>query len=103
MWHGRWMALILDHINGIANDNRLINLRLVCANCAATLDTHCGRNIPQQSKCAGCGLGSMSYCAVGRKYGVSDNAVRKWIRWYEEARKDGSDAKGGEEPMAEAA
>jgi transposase-like protein len=20
---------------------------------------------------------------VGRKYGVSDNAVRKWIRWYE--------------------
>ena len=25
----------------------------------------------------------MSICAVGRKYGVSDNAVRKWIRWYE--------------------
>jgi transposase-like protein len=26
---------------------------------------------------------TMSYCAVGRKYGVSDNAVRKWIRMYE--------------------
>jgi hypothetical protein len=26
---------------------------------------------------------SMSLLAVGRKYGVSDNAVRKWIRWYE--------------------
>ena len=26
---------------------------------------------------------SMSMLAVGRKYGVSDNAVRKWIRWYE--------------------
>ena len=25
----------------------------------------------------------MSFLAVGRKYGVSDNAVRKWIRWYE--------------------
>lgn len=25
----------------------------------------------------------MSCVAVGRKYGVSDNAVRKWIRWYE--------------------
>jgi transposase-like protein len=25
----------------------------------------------------------MSMLAVGRKYGVSDNAVRKWIRWYE--------------------
>jgi transposase-like protein len=24
----------------------------------------------------------MSYVAVGRKYGVSDNAVRKWQRWY---------------------
>jgi transposase-like protein len=26
----------------------------------------------------------MSFVAIGRKYGVSDNAVRKWIRWYEE-------------------
>ena len=25
----------------------------------------------------------MSWLAVGRKYGVSDNAVRKWMRWYE--------------------
>jgi transposase-like protein len=25
----------------------------------------------------------MSMVAVGRRYGVSDNAVRKWIRWYE--------------------
>lgn len=25
----------------------------------------------------------MGYLAVGRKYGVSDNAVRKWARWYE--------------------
>lgn len=27
-----------------------------------------------------------SYCAVGRKYGVSDNAVRKWVRFYERER-----------------
>lgn len=26
---------------------------------------------------------STSYVAVGRKYGVSDNAVRKWVRSYE--------------------
>jgi transposase-like protein len=25
----------------------------------------------------------MLYVAVGRKYGVSDNAFRKWLRWYE--------------------
>jgi hypothetical protein len=30
----------------------------------------------------GRGRGS-SWCAVGRKYGVSDNAVRKWVRTYE--------------------
>jgi transposase-like protein len=24
-----------------------------------------------------------SYLAVGRKYGVSDNAIRKWLRSYE--------------------
>jgi len=29
-------------------------------------------------------LAHMSWLAVGRKYGVSDNAVRKWIRWYEQ-------------------
>jgi len=28
-------------------------------------------------------VASMSLVAIGRKYGVSDNAVRKWIRWYE--------------------
>jgi transposase-like protein len=26
---------------------------------------------------------AMGYCTVGRKYGVSDNAIRKWIRAYE--------------------
>jgi hypothetical protein len=31
-------------------------------------------------------LASMSCCSVGRKYGVSDNAVRKWLRSYERER-----------------
>lgn len=125
------MALILDHINGIPTDNRLDNLEIVCANCAATLDTHCGRKNRRDRKprsCVWCGaefipkyathrycsracglhskgpreprperrkvkcpsyeqlmadVAAMSVVAVGRKYGVSDNAVRKWIRWYE--------------------
>jgi transposase-like protein len=28
-------------------------------------------------------LEATSYLAVARKYGVSDNAVRKWVRFYE--------------------
>ncbi len=43
-WRGSKLSLILDHINGISNDNRLENLRFVCPNCNATLKTHCRGN-----------------------------------------------------------
>lgn len=136
-WRGRTMSLILDHINGVPDDNRLENLRIVCPNCAATLDTHCGRKNRREAeirKCRHCErtfeakyrkhrycshacgcrwdrsrlrgrpkpasrkverppyeqllaeVKATSYCAVGRKYGVSDNAVHKWVRFYERER-----------------
>jgi hypothetical protein len=134
-WRGSRMSLILDHINGDATDHRSENLRIVCPNCAATLETHCGRNnlnlVPRacehcresfeprgaaqrfcSQRCAGLAhadhtpkperrkverppfdqlmaeLAASNYSAVGRKYGVSDNAVRKWVRWYEQQRLD---------------
>jgi hypothetical protein len=43
IWRGATISLILDHVNGVPDDNRLENLRIVCPNCNATLDTHCGR------------------------------------------------------------
>jgi hypothetical protein len=33
-------------------------------------------------------IAATSYSAVGRKYGVSDNAIRKWVRAYERERSD---------------
>ncbi|MEA2374804.1 MAG: hypothetical protein QOD53_1267 [Thermoleophilaceae bacterium] len=126
IWRGNKMSLILDHANGVADDNRLENLRIVCPNCAATLPTHCGRNVPREPReCVLCGeafepralnqrycsrsCGSrdpgrpgprprarrvarppcdelladvrrLGYCAVARRYGLSDNAIRKWLR-----------------------
>jgi len=40
-WNGMKISLILDHINGINNDHRLINLRILCPNCNAGQDTFC--------------------------------------------------------------
>lgn len=57
-WQGRKMSLVLDHINGVRDDNRLENLRIVCPNCNATLDTHCGKSarVPiEDRECEQCG------------------------------------------------
>lgn len=55
LWKGKQMSLILDHINGVNNDNRLENLKIVCPNCAATLLTHAGRNIKSKKQKCECG------------------------------------------------
>jgi hypothetical protein len=132
LWRGNHMSLILDHVNGVADDNRLENLRIACPNCAATFDTHCGRQNQWERDCVRCGatfrpkttaqrhcshacglrassghgprpatrkvprppfaqlqreIHALGWSAVGRRYGVSDNAVRKWMRQYERERK----------------
>jgi hypothetical protein len=40
-WQGKKIRLVLDHINGINNDNRLENLRLLCPNCNSQQLTFC--------------------------------------------------------------
>ena len=145
-WNGNHMSLILDHINGFPNDNRIDNLRIVCPNCNATLDTHCGKNIKRKyiseknniiyipknkneitreihkkykleetnycecgkkisrlsKKCEKCDhikqrkvkdrppyhilideIKQFGYTGTGRKYNVSDNCIRKWLKNYE--------------------
>jgi hypothetical protein len=133
-WNGMKISLILDHINGVHNDNRIENLRIVCPNCNAGLDTFAGKNnkfekkeksvkkikkkentlktdnkyinscecgnlkLIESKSCEECfhtnrrkverpsieqlkkEVEEFGYSATGRKYGVSDNAVRKWIK-----------------------
>lgn len=48
-WHtaaadGR-VPVEIDHINGKANDNRLVNLRILCPNCHSLQSTHRAKNI----------------------------------------------------------
>lgn len=43
-WRDKPLVMILDHINGINNDNRLENLRMLCPNCNSQQETFCRKN-----------------------------------------------------------
>jgi len=40
-WNGKEIVMVLDHINGTNNDNRLKNLRMLCPNCNSQQTTFC--------------------------------------------------------------
>jgi hypothetical protein len=116
-WRDKHISMVLDHINGVYDDNRFENLRIVCPNCNAALPTHCGRNSKRNGKIKilktneekkinkkfqsinarttkrpsieqlNSDINLLGYVGTGKKYGVSDSAIRKWIKFYEKYEK----------------
>jgi 5-methylcytosine-specific restriction endonuclease McrA len=101
-YNGKPISLQLDHINGINNDNRIENLRWLCPNCHSQTVTWGSKNRkgtiyvrykrpkrdrprkvqwPEKHELTKL-LNESSWVDIGKLYGVSDNAVRKWARKY---------------------
>jgi hypothetical protein len=97
-WLGERIRLELHHIDHNNKNNNLINLKILCPNCHALTHHHdriikvmqpCGKGIPRPSKrkvqrppidVLEKDIQELGYCGTGRKYGVSDAAIRKWVR-----------------------
>jgi 5-methylcytosine-specific restriction endonuclease McrA len=43
-WLGKPLSIHIDHINGIKNDHRLENLRMLCPNCHSQTETYGAKN-----------------------------------------------------------
>lgn len=97
-WLGEPISLELHHKDCNHHNNNLDNLDILCPNCHHL--THAKMKEPAAKPKDGrknprpyarkavrppvsqllSEIEEMGYCAVGRKYGVSDNAIRKWIK-----------------------
>jgi 5-methylcytosine-specific restriction endonuclease McrA len=102
-WNNKKISLQLEHKNGIPNDNRLENLCFLCPNCHSQTDTYAGkrfkksrspkkdRRVPRYNRRKVDRpskeeleqlIISTPMTGIAKKYGVSDNSVRKWVKSY---------------------
>jgi hypothetical protein len=51
-WMGKALIMVLDHENGVNDDNAPANLRMLCPNCNSQTDTFAGRNVKRRKMLA---------------------------------------------------
>jgi hypothetical protein len=110
-WRGVQLSLELHHIDCNHNNNEISNLLIVCPNCHWVLHNSINQNNKESKKQRDKlkkgpdkrghakpylrktkrpdyevlleDINKLGFSATGRKYGVSDNAIRKWIKIYQ--------------------
>ncbi len=81
-WQGQPLILVLDHVNGIHNDHRLENLRLLCPNCNSQTATFSGRNRRRPApRCRGCGREISPYSSRCRACAPKARKQPQKIAW----------------------
>ena len=98
-WNNKKISLQIDHINGISNDNRIENLRMLCPNCHSQTLNFAGKSKKKQPKEKikkqhkrkviwptkeelEILLWEKPTSQIAKSYGVRDNSVGKWAKKY---------------------
>ena len=106
-WNGRPIPLQLHHINGNPTDNRIENLQVLCPNCHAQTDNYSGKNSYKDLDVTSSKIIEEynepktfeethhsrenllsdfkelgSFTKIGKKYNVTEAAIRKWFSYY---------------------